>query len=295
MVKDTDQMVLFEGYPGTNPETRTPLVHVLTPEFQGIDKAEFADINPEQLKTVSPETLRMSLLDTNNDGRSTISYHAPEPDHRWIRISVTPKEFGLFSRHVDMLAKTAFNGVLVQRDEKLKKETGNPTAKARTDDDIDAANRASVRQVRSKKQKMEEYLVSDILPRLEIIEKFKEMAKNRNLARGTRESVKERFEKLRTYVFDDMLDAICNHKGLDAEQTKLVKRSLQKLLYLESDPDKRTTNFSDLLSLSEEYYGRKRALILGRIAESQRYFRKNPKAVADVEAKDKERSEEQHI
>jgi hypothetical protein len=287
-----------EPLPGLELPPRSPersshvaLVHVLTPEFQGLDPSDFSDVSRDQVEKASPAALRGYLLDVPNDGRSVVSYKAPESE-QWIRMSVTPLEFGLFSRHVDMLAKTAFNGVLASRDEKLRQESGNPAALARTDEDLAAANRASVRQVRSKQEKMETYLETDILPRVELIEKFQEMIKNRNLARGTADTVRERFEYLRTYVFGDMLDAIGNQRQWSARQAEIAKQVIQVRLYLDSDPRRRVENFRGMVGLAEEYYGRKRALVLGRIAESDRYMRRHPEAVSDVEAKDRERSEE---
>lgn len=271
---------------------RVALVHILTPEFQGINPVDFDDIPPEVVAKASPEALRSSLLDTKNDGRSVVSYQSPESGRKWIRMSVTPKEFGIFSRHVDMLANSAFNGVLATRDTKLQKETDNPAAKARTNKDIATARRGAVRQVMSKQLKMESYLETDILPRVEVISKFLEMSANSNLSRGTQDTVRERFEMLRLYVFGDMLDAIGNQKQWTAEQAERAVRILQKRLYLEPDSTKRVANFEGMLLLADEYYGRKRALVLGRITESRLYLRKNSDAVDDVLATDAVRREE---
>ena len=274
----------------TSRDQRIALVHILTPEFQNINPVDFDDILPEVVAKASPEELRRSLLDTTNDGRSVVSYRSPESGRRWIRMSVTPKEFGIFSRHVEMLANSAFNGVLATRDRKLQEKSDNPAVLARTDDDIAIADRGALRQVMSKQLSMENYLETDILPRIKTISKFIEMSANSNLSRGTQETVRERFETLRIYVFGDMLDAIGNQKRWTAPLAERAVRILQKRLYLEPDLTKRVANFEGMLKLGEEYYGRKRALVLGRIAESQKYYRKHPKAVADMKAKDDERS-----
>jgi hypothetical protein len=270
-------------------ERRIALVHVLTPEFQKLDVEDFADLPEDQIRKATPEILRKSLIDIPNEGASVLGYRTPEEG--WVNLSVTPKEFGLFSRHIPMLAKAAFNGVLHVRDKKLREETGDPSAKARSDDDIRAANRASVRQVMSKRIKMEAYLEQDMLPRVDIINKFSEMLKHTNLARGTEETVRKRFEELRLFVFGDMLDAIGNQRKWSPRQAEMAVRILQAKMYLDPLPRRRVNNFRGMVGLADEYYGHKRALVLGRIAESNKFIHSNPEVLAEIEALDRERSE----
>lgn len=287
------------------PEARVALVHVLTPEFHHLDPTDFADIDQEVVERASPQVLRESLLDTNdrpgksplsgkgNAGKSVVSYESGEQGLRWVRLSVTPIEYGLFSRHVDMLARSAFNGVLARRDKKIQEETSDPFAKARTDEDTAAANRAGIRQVRRKLPIMESYLADEILPRIEVVERFIEMTKHRNLNRGLHETVQAHFEHLRGYVFGDMLDAVGNQKQWTAALADRAERVLQRRLYIDGSPTERVHNFGAMLELAQEYYGHKRAFVLTRINETNQYLIKNPDAVADVEQKDLERALEE--
>lgn len=284
-------------------EPRVALVHVLTPEFHQLDPSDFADISDEVIHRASPQALRLSLLDTNdressplrgrnNTGKSVVSYQSPEYGRAWVQLSVTPTEFGLFSRHVDMLARTAFNRTLAIRDKKLQEETGNPAAKARSDEDVAAANRASIRQVSGKLPKMQAYLDEEILPRVETVDKFIEMTTHRNLNRGTHETVQARFENLRLYVFGDMLDAVGNQRKWTADQAAKAERILQRRLYMDGSISERVVNFRSMLELAKEYYGHKRAFVLTRIAETNRYLGLNHEAALDVLQKDKERTSE---
>lgn len=285
------------------PEQRVALVHVLTPEFQALDPADFADIHDEVVERASPAALRASLIDSgdrrtpplrnkDDSGKSVVSYESGEHGLRWVHLSLTPKEFGLFSRHVDMLARTAFNQTLDRRDAKVQKETGDPAAKARTDEDIAAANRASVRQVRGKVPRMQAYMDEELVPRIETVEKFIEMTKHRNLNRGSHETVQAHFEHLRKYVFGDMLDAVGNQRKWTARQAAKAERVLQRRLYIDGRPADRVQNFSAMLELAREYYGHKRAFVLTRIAETNQYLAKNSEAVQDAAEKDAERARE---
>lgn len=271
--------------PGQEPHPA--LVHVLTPEFQNIDPADFADIPDEYVRYTHPDVLRSSLFETPSDGRTVVSYQAPTQE--WVRLVVTPREFKLLSRHIPMLAKTAMTDVYTARDNKLQDKTGDPSAKARTDQDHADAKRAAMRSVMQKEAAMAPYLQTEIIPRIQLIAQFTEMTVNHNLARGTNQTVKERVERLRTFVFGDMLDAIGNQREWNEAQATLAVRTLQKRLYLDPDKSRRVTNFAALLQLAEDYYGHKRALILDRIAQARKYQRDHPDVVADVIAKDEER------
>ena len=282
-------------------EPRVALVHVLAPEFHGLDPNDFADITDDLVGRASPAVLREALLDTDNTassplhgrdnkGKSVVSYRSGEQGLHVVWLSVTPTEYGLFSRHVDMLGRTAFNSTLASRDAKLRAETDNPAAKARTDEDVAAANRAAVRQVERKLPKMEAYLEEELESRIEVIQKFIEMTKHRNLSRGTYATVQARFEHLRQYVFGDMLDAVGNQKRWTEEHARRADQILQKRLYISGTKPDRVRNFMEMLELAEEYYGHKRAFVLTRIWETREYLRKNQDAVDDARQKDQERA-----
>ncbi len=295
----------FEKFPVEEVRAhRVALVHVLTPEFHGLDPVEFTDIPEVLVDKAGPDELRKFLLVTNTGqdnssktnpnmpGKSTVSYQPADRNDAWVRLALTPVEYGLFSRHVSMLGRSAYNGVLAARDKKLRQETGDRAAKARHDDDIAAANRAAVRQVAGKAPAMESYLQDEILPRLEVTKKFLEMTKNRNLSRGTHQTVKDRFEHMRLYVFGDMLDAIGNNKQWSEDQAERAVRIIQKRLYIDGSPAQRVTNFRAMLELAHEYYGHKRAFVLTRVAETKKYLHDNQDAVYDAAAKDIERARE---
>lgn len=292
-----------ESVPESEAHERVALVHVLTPGFQGLDPSDFDDISDAVVERASPEVLRAALLDTantpnsplhgrDNKGKSVVSYRTGDSGKGIVWLSVTPQEYGLFSRSVEMLARTAFNDTLASRDKKIQEETGNKAAKAREDDDIAAANRSAIRQVTGKLPRMEQYLDEDIMSRIQVIEKFQEMTRHRNLNRGTHETVQAHFEHLRLFVFGDMLDAVSNQKGWSASLTERAVRILQKRLYIDGSPADRVSNFKELLDLAEEYYGHKRAFVLTRIWETREYVSRNHEAAEDVKRVDAERANE---
>jgi len=281
-----------------NPENGKPtaLVHILTPEFHGFDATEFDDIPDEVVARATADELRTSLYwqyvaKSRRQDPEASAFSYKTPDEEVVSVALTPEEYDKASESITKLAERRYNRVLTQRDEKLRKETGDETARARSEEDIRVAKRGAMRAVLVRRAKMEELLEKGIVPKIELIDKFIEMTEDRNynLARGTRESVSSRFETLRTTVFDDMLDAIGLKRGWSEDMTDRAKRIIQKRLYTAGTIRDRIDNFKEMLALANEYYGHKRALILTKIFEAKQYQRQHPKVVADILAVDEER------
>lgn len=272
----------------------TALVHILTPEFQGLDASDFSDISAESVDSASPELIKKYLFDSRLDGDNVVRYQSADREGNWLSIAVNPEHFNLFSRHVPMLARTAINRVLESKDRAQRESTGEQGVRARTSQDIREANRAAVRAIMQKEEGMESYLVNELEPRAVLVSRFMEMTrgKNPNLARGKQEAVRERFENLRVFVFGDMLDAMRGTRGWDEQKTLRAERIIQKRLYIVGSSKDRVKNFEDMLKLAEEYYGNVRALVLGRLAEVHKYYRQHLDVVNDVVETDRQRFEE---
>lgn len=280
----------------------TALVHILTPEFHGFRTEDFADIPEEVVARASAGDLQPSLYwayvrksHRTEDEVSAFSYQTPGRD--FVSVALTPEEYDTASESVDKLAQRMFNRVLTQRDRKLREQTGDDAARARTEEDIRAAKRGGLRAVIGKHQDMEALLTNGILPKIELIEKFIEMTQGRNpnMARGSRESVSRRFELLRTTVFEDMLDAVALQRGWTPEMSDRAKRVIQKRLYVSGTISDRVANFQDMLLLARDYYGHKWALIMTKKYEALRFMRSNPEALADIMAVDEQRRQVKEI
>jgi hypothetical protein len=279
-------------------EKPTALVHVLTPEFHGLDAVEFADIPDEVVVRASADELRPNLFwsyvrrsDRKEPEVSAFSYRSAEGSI--VSVALTPEEYDTASESVEKLAQRIFNKVLTQRDAALKKETGDSTVRARGDEDIRAAKRGGMRAVMDQQASMERLLQEGVMPKIELVERFMEMTRGRNsnLSRGTKESVSKRFDELRTTVFDDMLDAVALQRKWTEEMTERAKRIIQKRLYISGTVGQRVANFNEMLALAQEYYGYKRALLLTKIQDTKKYQRTNPDVVADIMAIDEERKQ----
>lgn len=300
-----DQRLLFEADPSlqggnlpSNPENSKPtaLVHILTPEFHGFGAADFDDIPDSVVARATADELQTSLYwryvaKSRRQDPEASAFSYVTPDGEVISVALTPEEYDKASESITMLAGRIYNGVLTQRDKALRRETGNKTARARSGEDIRAANRGAMRAVMNQRTNMEELLEEGIVPKIKLIEKFIEMTEGRNynLARGNRESVSRRFEDLRTTIFDDMLDAIGLKRGWSEDMTDRAKRIIQKRLYVAGDFKDRIANFKEMLALANDYYGYKRALIMTKIFEAKKYQRQHPEVVADILAVDEER------
>jgi hypothetical protein len=295
---DSAELFPFQSEQSVRTERGRPtaLVHILTPEFHGLDQADFDDIPDEVVARATADELRPSLYwqyvrkgERLKPEVSAFSYRTPEGEY--VSVALTPAEYDSASESADKLAQRVFNKVLTQRDEALKKETDDMSARARSDEDIRVAKRGSVRAVMDQQAGMEALLQNGVLPKIDLIEKFIEMTRgnNPNLARGSRQAVSKRFDELRTAVFDDMLDAIALQRGWNGVMTERAKRIIQKRLYMSGHVRERIANFTEMLALAHDYYGYKRALLLTKIEDAKRYQRAHPDVVADIMAIDEER------
>jgi hypothetical protein len=310
MTQDTANPPLpFEDEPPLPPEVDVSLrrdldrpmalVHILTPEFHGFDPGDFADIPDIVVARASAKDLQPSLFwkyvpkgKRQAPEVSAFSYQSAEGEY--VSVALTPEEYDSASEGVDKLAQRVFNRVLVQRDVTLRQETGDETARARSEEDLRAAHRGAMRAVMSRQLDMEKLLEESILPKIQLIERFTEMTEghNFNLARGTKETVSKRFEELRTTVFDDMLDAVALQRNWDEDMATRAKQIIQKRLYISGTVADRVANFKDMLVLAQDYYGYKRALLLTKIQGAKGYQRANPSVVADIMAVDEQRYRE---
>lgn len=277
----------------------TALVHILTPEFQGLNPEEFADIPEEVAARASAQDLQPSLYwkyvpKGRRQTQEVSAFSYQTPDEGYVSVALTPEEYDTASESVDKLAQRVLNKVLTQRDVALRKESGDETARARSDEDMRVARRGGVRAVMDQQAAMKKLLETGIVPKVQLIERFIEMTEGRNvnLSRGTRKTVSKRFEELRTTIFDDMLDAVALQRGWTADMTARARHIIQKRMYVSGTVGERVSNFKDMLTLAQDYYGYKRALILTKIQEAKKYQRDNSDVVADIIAVDEQRQHE---
>ncbi len=294
-----DELAQSEQLSRVEANRRIALVHILTPEFHGFDPEEFTHIPDEIVARASAADLQPNLFwpyipkrRRQSEEVSSFSYLAA--DETFISVALTPNEYNEASESVSKLAERVINRVLTLRDKTLRKETGDPTARARSPEDIKTANRGAMRAVMDRQSDMEKLLKERILPKQELIKKFIEMTEDNHfyLSRGTKRTVSERFEELRTTVFDDMLDAIGRKRKWSDEMTARAKQIIQKRLYISGTKTERLENFREMMLLAQEYYGHKWALISTKIEEARKYQRDHPEVTADILAVDEQRRKE---
>lgn len=255
---DQGRQLTLPGY-----EPHPALVHVLTPGYMNIDPVEFEPVSPVMFALAAPEHLRKSLIDVRPSTRSNTSVdYMPAGEHRPMRIAVTAKEYNLFARHIPALAQTAVTKTL----EKFE-ATG---AKIVTTEAHNAAARAGVHAVEGKHKSMVSYLDKQLKPRIHLLEQFVEMTEHPTLARGNVLTMRDRVRELHREIFGDMLLVINHQRGWKPEEAQRASLSVDKRLF--AGPNQ-VENFTGMVNLANEYYGHKRALVMGRLAEARTYLR----------------------
>jgi len=244
-------------------QRRPGLIHLLTPETAGIVPEGYADITDDMLRAANPSNLRASLIDVNPEGDSVIWYK-PATTRTSTYLAVNPEDYNRVARNVHFIAQTAFSKTLEHYGEEQRFE-----------DEVQAAARRSrVHAIESKVPHLEARL-NDIREKLQYTDRFQEMAKieNRNLNRGPTSG--PRFAVLMRDVVGEMVSAVGIYRGYNDTGMDLMRRSIEKRLYLAPAFSYRANYFQSLVDLAGDYYGNLGALYATRLADSQRYLRQN--------------------
>lgn len=244
------------------------LVHLLTPEAAGINPAEYEAITPEMVAQAEPSKLRESLIfgvkhRPSDEDRSVVWFDgANERGQRvttWLALN--PEDYNGVARNVAALGRTALNKTL-EKYPKNERITDEVQAKARRSAIHTVTGKLAVLGVR-------EAVLSE---RLDVIKKFQEMAKprNRNLNRGP--AVPGLFKNLMRDIVDDMVIAVANEREYPEASVELMRRTIDKRLYIAGTKTDRANYFAGLLDLAGDYYGYIDALYKTRIYESNKYI-----------------------
>ena len=239
------------------PETTQPvnltakvsLARMLRPDFQGLRRADYADITPEIKARFSSSELRKHLLNVGSQSPNAIVYI---DDPRPVDLSKSPSMSTVvmsplsikLARSLPKLAESAKNGSEIKRQGLV-----GPSA------DHDAPRRAGVHAVEARKASIEKYQTNVIGSSLQIIDQFTEaLNHNAGLARFGSEAIgRQKLVELQTGTIDEMLWAASINMNLTTADRAIMKRSVDQAIYFAPTAAKRRENFGKLLTLTREW------------------------------------------
>lgn len=241
-------------------QPRLALVHMLTPDFAGVNPEEFADVTFEDMVESSPMKLRASLIDVPRNGTSAVGYWSSE-ERREVWLGLTPAEFRLLARHPAKLGQTAMNATKNAYSEREQ----------RTDEVRAKAKRSAIHAVESRQSRMTEY-AAVVAERLRLIDKFVEMDQYPNLVRAEITTTRERFQMLRQNVIENIISAAANQEDWAEAHSARIEKAVVRQLYIEPNLQRRYRNFNAILDLGRDYNRHKLRLIQARHNEVEHYI-----------------------
>ena len=265
------QMPTMEPHPG--------IVHVLTPEYLGIEPSVYEDITDQMIALVSPQRLRQSLFNVSTDKEGSVSFQ-PIGSDTPVTFAVTPTSYNLLARSPVAMKKHGYSRTESAR----KKKRDDAVALGElatfglkpdmTNEDKAAAKRAGAHFNERMEEAMREHLATAIEPRIELIKKFKEASQHPNLSRiGGRGEMREHFSDLSRNVIGDLLSAVSTQSEWTGEQEDLAMRSVVKGLVISGRPGLRAARLRSMLGLTEEWFNYNRIIFVERINWSARAAR----------------------
>jgi hypothetical protein len=278
--------------PSPTTEQHPAMVHVLTPEYLGIEVADYNDIDDQMIAAASPQRLRRSLIGISPDAENAVGfrpYAASSPRPKPIYVAMTSTSYELLARSPLAMKRHGYNRV-----ESLRKQKHDAAAAAAgglatfglsiadTNEDKAAAKRAGAHINEAAERAMREHLATAITPRLELTRKFIEASRHHNLSRiGGKTDMRRSFTDLAHNVIGDMLSAVSTQQEWTGEQLDLVTRSVIKGIVLTGRPGLRAARFRSLLGLSEEWFEYNSMIFRERINWSARTARQALREAAE--------------
>lgn len=220
---------------------RCSVSRLLTPEFLNLSQNDYLDITPQAMETYSPRHLRSSLIDVRYDSDNALSFI--DDTRQRVNIAVTPHEYILLARNVRALGRASGMKTLAAR----------PRDKDFTPH-TEAAGRATARTYEGKFLAMGRYVNNVLVPRQELIRRFKEAARHPGLARFSDEGdMRTSFETLRSGVLSDALLAVRLQRHWSPAEAEKAEKAVMKQIVFDREANRHLSNFRGLLNLLDRH------------------------------------------
>lgn len=241
-------------------DARNAFATAAKPAFHGLRIETYAELTPAQVDYVTPEFLENSLLHAPRESANSIYYRNPETKE--VRyVAVTPGEYKLLAGNLVTLGNRATSHVLDSRTSGLPRDV-----------DVQAAERGGVHAVTAKLDILEKYR-QNILNK-QIAETNWLAHANHNPGRAWKKgfNLREMITNFRTFVFDDMLVAMSQSGAWSEDKARGVRDVIEYKLFFDRNDNQHLENWGQLLAVTSEYLGTKRAIFDEKIVKARKYI-----------------------
>jgi len=246
-------------------KSRNSFERAATPEYWGLDQANYADLDQQAVDLAAPSELEPSIIGVPRGSHFESSY-SPANTRGTLSVALTPVEFGRVTRSVPALGRAVASRTL----------SGRP-ARADFVSDQQAATRSGTHALREKLRVMQTYsqtLASDA----DRLASFTQAAKpGGEYGRAHMPEAEMRMEMtwIQQHIFGDMFLAMRSQRRWTPEQEDVMRRAVDWRLFFDRERNQHLTNWYDMLRLASTYVGHKRGLFAEKIFQARKYISDN--------------------
>jgi hypothetical protein len=243
------------------PNAKVSLARALRPEFNHLDRTDFADIDPGTLNWLTPALLRETLMNVSARTQNA-RWRTDEEQGRVYTVFIPGEWKTLLRSDPAYLADAAFNA---SEDAQRKLPP--------TERDLDAPQRAKIGSNRRQAEAMRTHIEEDLDVSLAVIARFKEAAQyNGGLARfGNEANMRVQLDYFWNTIVGDMLWVTRIVRKWSPEQEDYAMRALKYAVHLAPDHRTRMQRMIALGSVGEEWLQGRKDHMLSQALEAEYY------------------------
>lgn len=229
---------------GSSLDVQQPFSGLITPQFWGLELANYTDITPPMIEAVSANRLRPYLMHLDKIARQSVD-----------GVALLPNEGKLIIRNV------------IKFDENIERNSESGRLLLAHQETRDTRVIEVRREALTNKMgKMAVYLSNTLEPDEKIAERINGYAWEPWARRQKGINIVPDLFKVKGILFDDILKVVGKQKRWNEEQSDWAKRALDVRLHF--DEQNRVRNWRRMLKLSIDYTRSKRRIFSDRIEEA---------------------------
>lgn len=236
--------------------------HIAQPEFWGIIPYNLSEDNRHMMDLVSSGNLEPSLIGVGPDASCSVGYR--DGYNQFIRVALTPAEYGLISRNAEKVGEASVNKTLASRPPRSAFEL-----------DAEAAERSGVHTLKNYVVNMERYIKNTLEPDRNRLARIQEYVSHPQLRRQRGDNLRINMGWVREHIFGDTFVALRRQRNWTPDQEALARKSLDARLFLDRDNNRHLRNWADMLAFEDTYWGHKWAVFKSKTAEAKHYIKKH--------------------
>ncbi len=239
---------VLEGMAPPQPErdlnSRNAFARAATPEYWGLNEADYQDVTGIMISAAAPEKFRADLIAVGRKVPFSVSY-TDEQTGRYRNVPLLPEEYTLIPRTMSV---RRYGEVPVAR------TLAGKSSMLRSAEDLrDRAEQHSIEAIQAKFVSVDTYLRETLQPGKDRIERLLEAATNPGFWRMREGDMRMSMEQVRTFMIPDVLRVIGTARNWTDSQAKMAAKAVDYRLFFDRRRNRHIANWRGMLGLLQEY------------------------------------------